>query len=172
MVNLEKTSRYKRLCDFKTGANIQQIVHLIKTHNWVINKYMQLRDHTPHNINWRAYKLMRAKKMYRVKIIPRENFTAKNFTSEWLIVSCIIHNCFAKKVAIIFLTFAAGKTAGEAFTNSEILANPVAGLMIGVLATVLLQSSSTTTSIVVSMVGSGECTSRNVIFRHFLIMLM
>ena len=52
----------------------------------------------------------------------------------------------------------AGKVAGKAFANNEILANPVAGLMIGVLATVLLQSSSTTTSIIVSMVGSGERT--------------
>ncbi|KAL3873638.1 hypothetical protein ACJMK2_036733 [Sinanodonta woodiana] len=45
-----------------------------------------------------------------------------------------------------------GKTAGKAFQDSNILSNPVAGLMIGVLATVLLQSSSTTTTIIVSMV--------------------
>ncbi|KAK3595933.1 hypothetical protein CHS0354_032441 [Potamilus streckersoni] len=45
-----------------------------------------------------------------------------------------------------------GKAAGEVFRDNTILANPVAGVMIGVLATVLLQSSSTTTSIVVSMV--------------------
>ena len=49
-----------------------------------------------------------------------------------------------------------GKAAGKAFGENEILSNPVAGLMIGILGTVLLQSSSTTTSIVVSMVGSGE----------------
>ncbi|KAL4238206.1 hypothetical protein ACF0H5_002918 [Mactra antiquata] len=49
-----------------------------------------------------------------------------------------------------------GKAAGKAFSDIEVLSNPVAGLMIGVLATVLLQSSSTTTSIVVSMVGSGD----------------
>ena len=47
-----------------------------------------------------------------------------------------------------------GKAAGEAFASNEILSNPVAGLMIGVLATVLVQSSSTTTSIVVSIVAS------------------
>ena len=47
-----------------------------------------------------------------------------------------------------------GKAAGEAFASSKILSNPVAGLMIGILATVLVQSSSTTTSIVVSMVAS------------------
>ncbi|CAL1549150.1 unnamed protein product, partial [Lymnaea stagnalis] len=46
-----------------------------------------------------------------------------------------------------------GKAAGQAF-NSGVLSNPLAGLMIGVLATVLVQSSSTSTSIVVTMVGS------------------
>lgn len=49
-----------------------------------------------------------------------------------------------------------GKAAGKAFAENRILSNPVAGLMIGVMATVLLQSSSTTTSIVVSMVGGGN----------------
>ena len=38
--------------------------------------------------------------------------------------------------------------------DSELLKNPVVGLMIGVLVTVLVQSSSTSTSIVVTMVGS------------------
>ena len=47
-----------------------------------------------------------------------------------------------------------GKAAGEAFASNKILSNPVAGLMIGILATVLVQSSSTTTSIVVSMVAA------------------
>ncbi|XP_068670838.1 sodium-dependent phosphate transport protein 2B-like [Montipora foliosa] len=47
-----------------------------------------------------------------------------------------------------------GKTAGEVFSRDKILSNPVAGLMIGILATVLVQSSSTTTSIVVSMVAA------------------
>ena len=47
-----------------------------------------------------------------------------------------------------------GKAAGEAFASNKILSNPVAGLMIGILATVLVQSSSTTTSIVVAMVAA------------------
>ncbi|RUS71301.1 hypothetical protein EGW08_020944, partial [Elysia chlorotica] len=46
-----------------------------------------------------------------------------------------------------------GKTAGKAF-SSGVLSNPFAGLMIGVLATILVQSSSTSSSIVVTMVGS------------------
>ncbi|CAG2197394.1 NPT [Mytilus edulis] len=47
-----------------------------------------------------------------------------------------------------------GKTAGKVFRENKILTNPVAGLMMGVLVTVLLQSSSTTTSIIITMVGS------------------
>lgn len=44
-----------------------------------------------------------------------------------------------------------GKSAGDMFSSID---NPISGLMVGVLATVLLQSSSTTTSIVVGMVGA------------------
>ena len=47
-----------------------------------------------------------------------------------------------------------GKAAGEAFAENELLANPICGVMIGVLVTVLVQSSSTSTSIVVSMVAA------------------
>lgn len=50
-----------------------------------------------------------------------------------------------------------GKAAGDIFQDNVVLANPVAGLVIGVLVTVLVQSSSTSSSIVVSMVSSG-CT--------------
>uniref|UniRef100_A0A674P6U5 Sodium-dependent phosphate transport protein 2B n=1 Tax=Takifugu rubripes TaxID=31033 RepID=A0A674P6U5_TAKRU len=49
-----------------------------------------------------------------------------------------------------------GKAAGDIFQGNAVLANPVAGLVIGVLVTVLVQSSSTSSSIVVSMVSSGS----------------
>lgn len=49
----------------------------------------------------------------------------------------------------------AGKAAGDIFQDNVVLSNPVAGLVIGVLVTVLVQSSSTSSSIVVSMVSSG-----------------
>nr|KAG5705673.1 hypothetical protein BaRGS_026612 [Batillaria attramentaria] len=48
-----------------------------------------------------------------------------------------------------------GKTAGSVFQDNELLQNPITGLMIGVLSTVILQSSSTSTSIVITMVSSG-----------------
>ncbi|CAF3408018.1 unnamed protein product [Rotaria socialis] len=47
-----------------------------------------------------------------------------------------------------------GKITGKAFTEGAILSNPIGGLMLGLLATVIVQSSSTSTSIVVSMVSS------------------
>ncbi|GAB6031947.1 hypothetical protein CHUAL_010331 [Chamberlinius hualienensis] len=47
-----------------------------------------------------------------------------------------------------------GKTTGDIFKNSDMMHNPLAGLMIGILATVLVQSSSTSTSVVVTMVAS------------------
>merc|ERR1719431_1355003 len=48
-----------------------------------------------------------------------------------------------------------GKNIGSLFTNSELLKNPVVGVMIGVLVTVLVQSSSTSTSIIVGLVAAG-----------------
>ena len=50
-----------------------------------------------------------------------------------------------------------GCTAGALFGDSS---NPVAGLMIGILATVLIQSSSSSTSIVVSLVGADAISVR------------
>ncbi|XP_010771392.1 sodium-dependent phosphate transport protein 2A [Notothenia coriiceps] len=50
---------------------------------------------------------------------------------------------------------AGGKVAGEIFQDNAVLSNPVAGLVVGILVTVLVQSSSTSTSIVVSLVASG-----------------
>uniref|UniRef100_A0A8P4KS37 Sodium-dependent phosphate transport protein 2A n=1 Tax=Dicentrarchus labrax TaxID=13489 RepID=A0A8P4KS37_DICLA len=50
---------------------------------------------------------------------------------------------------------AGGKVAGDIFQKNAILSNPVAGLVVGILVTVLVQSSSTSTSIIVSLVSSG-----------------
>ncbi|XP_063874365.1 sodium-dependent phosphate transport protein 2B-like isoform X2 [Scylla paramamosain] len=48
----------------------------------------------------------------------------------------------------------AGRTTGDIMSNKYI-ENPIVGLMIGILVTVLVQSSSTSTSIIVSMVSAG-----------------
>ena len=51
---------------------------------------------------------------------------------------------------------AAGKSAGEIFSNDSFLSNPISGLILGILVTVLVQSSSTSTSILTTMVAAGS----------------
>ena len=59
--------------------------------------------------------------------------------------------------ALPFLLFLSpGRAAGALFADDSLLTNPVCGLMAGVLVTVLVQSSSTSTSILVSMVAAGS----------------
>ena len=57
----------------------------------------------------------------------------------------------------------AGKQAGKVFAESELFNNQVAGLMVGVLVTVLVQSSSTSTSIAITMVGADLLTVKQAI---------
>lgn len=74
------------------------------------------------------------------------------FAETWAMCLAIGDICF-------FCCCFKGKAAGDIFQDNVVLSNPVAGLVIGVLVTVLVQSSSTSSSIVVSMVSSGcECT--------------
>jgi len=84
-------------------------------------------------------------------------------------VKTILLNCFKVILALAFLYIficsisllgdsfqvLAGKTAGEIFSNDSFLNNPITGLIIGILVTVLVQSSSTSTSIVITMVAAG-----------------
>merc|ERR1712012_1018238 len=60
--------------------------------------------------------------------------------------------------SLTFLTDAfrliTGKSASSIFTG-DTLTNPIVGLMIGILFTVLVQSSSTCTSVIVSLVAAG-----------------
>ncbi len=48
-----------------------------------------------------------------------------------------------------------GKNLSSLFSSSRLLSNPVVGVMIGILLTVLVQSSATSTSIIVSLVSAG-----------------
>jgi len=57
-----------------------------------------------------------------------------------------------------------GPTAGKTFRNNEIFNNPFAGCSLGILATVLVQSSSTSTSIIISMTASLLIKPENAIY--------
>lgn len=57
----------------------------------------------------------------------------------------------------------AGREAGKIFRDSELFNNPISGMLVGVLVTVLVQSSSTSTSIVITMVAADLLTVRQAI---------
>ncbi|XP_070535234.1 sodium-dependent phosphate transport protein 2B-like [Ptychodera flava] len=78
---------------------------------------------------------------------------------EWIgkalgICACIYFFIVALSLMGDAFTLIGGSAAGAALSDSSLLKIPIAGLMIGMLVTVLLQSSSATTSIIVSMVAS------------------
>merc|ERR1712100_144980 len=59
------------------------------------------------------------------------------------------------------LTLLGGKDSAKMFDVAD---NPISALMVGILATVLVQSSSTTTSIIVSLVGADELSVKTAVF--------
>lgn len=86
----------------------------------------------------------------------------------WPVTIAYIFGVFASLYAFLFglglmgdsFKVLGGKSAGDMFSSID---NPVSGLMVGLLATVLLQSSSTTTSIIVGMVGADILTVKTAI---------
>ena len=82
-------------------------------------------------------------------------------------ISIILLSLYAFICSLSFLAsgfrLVAGRQAGQIFRNSEIFNNPIAGVLVGVLVTVLVQSSSTSTSIVITMVAADLLTARQAI---------
>jgi len=72
----------------------------------------------------------------------------------WIFI-CSIKLMYSGLMAI------AGKTAGDIFSSNVFLSNPITGLIIGIMFTVIIQSSSTTISIVVAMTAAGVINVRN-----------
>ncbi|KAK6298752.1 hypothetical protein J4Q44_G00302620, partial [Coregonus suidteri] len=71
-----------------------------------------------------------------------------------LLLLFLILVCSLYKLSSVF-QLAGGKIAGDIFKDNAVLPNPLARLMVGILVTVPVQSSSTSTSIIVSLVSSG-----------------
>jgi sodium-dependent phosphate cotransporter len=79
-----------------------------------------------------------------------------------ILTSLYVFICALAFISDGFLLLA-GKGAGKNFVNNSLFNNAVAGLMVGVFTTSTLQSSSTTTSIVISMVGAEMLTVQQAI---------
>ncbi|KAJ8036095.1 Sodium-dependent phosphate transport protein 2A [Holothuria leucospilota] len=77
-----------------------------------------------------------------------------------LILLALLFYTFVCSLKILTSAFRllGGKTAGGLFSQQSLLANPICGLMIGVLVTVLVQSSSTSTSIIIALVAANGLT--------------
>ncbi|CAK8684322.1 unnamed protein product [Clavelina lepadiformis] len=89
-------------------------------------------------------------------------FVVWTFTKLMLILGALYIFICSLSVMGTSFQILAGETAGEVFRHG-FLQNPIAGLIIGVLVTVLVQSSSTSTSVVVTMTGAGILTVREAI---------
>jgi len=113
---------------------------------------------------------------------PEEEAEMEDATWKEVCQTCCVHDAkewgliFVGIVAVLFFLYfflfglslmgnsakvIGGCSAGALFGDET---NPVAGLMIGILATVMIQSSSSSTSIVVSLVGSGSVSVKSGIY--------
>ena len=86
------------------------------------------------------------------KITPRKSFIESPFVK--LIFTLFLVYLFILAITLLGEAF---KMAGKGLAESifQATANPITGLMIGLLTTSVIQSSSTTTSLIVGLVGSG-----------------
>ncbi|MCK4371797.1 MAG: Na/Pi symporter [candidate division Zixibacteria bacterium] len=86
--------------------------------------------------------------LYRLRFQPRDLVMLK-----FLAIAGLIY-LFILSITLLGASF---KLFGEEFAEGifQVTANPIVGLVIGVLSTAIIQSSSTTTSIVVGLVASG-----------------
>jgi sodium-dependent phosphate cotransporter len=105
-----------------------------------------------------------------VKLEEKDNNVSKHLQEDkalsWpMTIALVFGALFALYVFLVGLTLMGdafkvlgGKDAGRLFDVAD---NPIAGLMTGILSTVLVQSSSTSTSVVVAMVGADQLSVSN-----------
>ena len=79
----------------------------------------------------------------------------------WWVIYCIWVFLLVLSVMGTGFKILGGKDSAKMF---DVVDNPISGVMIGILATVLVQSSSTTTSIIISLVGANELSVNSAVF--------
>ncbi len=96
--------------------------------------------------------------------------------NKYLISAKILSLFFLVYLFILSITLlgASFKLFGEEFSRAifQSTSNPIVGLMIGILSTAVIQSSSTTTSIIVGLVASGSATGMGLSFEAAIPMVM
>ncbi|WND03470.1 Na/Pi symporter [Temperatibacter marinus] len=86
-------------------------------------------------------------------VLPGDETSVMQKTGQWMLVLFLIY-LLISSVGMIGTGFK-GATKGDAMQLFEFATNPFMGLVIGILATSLIQSSSTVTSIIVGLVAGG-----------------
>ena len=79
----------------------------------------------------------------------------------WFVIYCVWVFLLVLSVMGTGFKLLGGKDSAKMF---DVVDNPISGVMIGILATVLVQSSSTTTSIIISLVGANELSVNSAVF--------
>ena len=79
----------------------------------------------------------------------------------WWVIYCIWVFLLVLSIMGTGFSLLGGKDSAKMF---DVVDNPISGVMIGILATVLVQSSSTTTSIIISLVGANELSVNSAVF--------
>ena len=83
------------------------------------------------------------------------------FALFWFVIYCVWVFLLVLSVMGTGFKLLGGKDSAKMF---DVVDNPISGVMIGILATVLVQSSSTTTSIIISLVGANELSVNAAVF--------
>jgi len=111
---------------------------------------------------WAVKEMKSAGKPWSEKNTQERVFTVFMLASKLLLVAFLLY-AFIISLSLMGGAFkvVGGKTSGRAFRQSELFANPVAGIVIGILATVLVQSSSTSTSIIITMTAADLISLQN-----------
>uniref|UniRef100_A0A3Q2PE25 Sodium-dependent phosphate transport protein 2A n=1 Tax=Fundulus heteroclitus TaxID=8078 RepID=A0A3Q2PE25_FUNHE len=152
---------YFQLLTHITHLCFQQLGHYFPVMSclrvWKIYTVMQAHMHDLLRLNLKG-SYSSALEVQTMEIQPRVHQLKKTaFTLLKIPFLFLILYIFVCSLDVLSSAFqlAGGRVAGEIFQENAILSNPVAGLVVGILVTVLVQSSSTSTSIIVSLVSSG-----------------
>ena len=118
---------------------------------------------TKENANWAVDFATTDRKWAELDGGEKATYLVKTFLKLVLVVTALYAFICSLSFLAAGFRLVAGRQAGEIFRNSEVFNNPIAGMLVGILVTVLVQSSSTSTSIVITMVAADLFTVRQAI---------
>merc|ERR1719183_2410815 len=113
---------------------------------------------------WDVDEFVTAEKVWSEKTGVEKILTVVTQLVKFVLMLCLLY-LFIVSLSLMANSFRilGGKASGRAFRDTDLFTNPFAGLVVGILVTVLVQSSSTSTSIIITMTAGDLITTRNAI---------